>query len=628
MAVVTTGALLAQDSDQPVNFTTEGTRVFSSDTSALTGPSQAPVGEIISSFLRQKRVSARTVRSIRPARYQPSLADSPFRPRRHRLNAPEQDELILVRQEQEVDGLRVYGTYVRAAMRADGSLVHLIENLVEVPQEGIRPAVIGERQALSSVLRALYPAQPTDLDEVSQRERTTQFTNYGFFYRSPKVTRVAIPMQDGSLREGFAVETWTQDDNILHETLVDGNGRLLATQLRTAVDSYNIFPDHPGNSSQTVVSGPGSGNAESPVGWLFASGQTTINISGNNCHAYLDHDNNNAPDAGGTSVTDGNFLASANLSIDPTSGDNPAVAVQNLFYLCNVIHDKLYSHGFVESAGNFQEDNFGNGGSGSDSVNVEAQDGGSTNNANFATPSDGSNPRMQMYLWTFSTPRRDGDLDSDIPWHEYGHGLTWRMIGNMSGPMSGAIGEGESDVLAILTNDDDRVGEYSFNDPVGIRSEPYTNYSRTYGDFTGSSVHFDGEIWAATVWRMWELFQANSIPKDTLWDYIVDGMNFTPSGPAMEDMRDGMLAASPDSVHDCLIWEAAAAFGIGDGAAATISGGPFGGNVDITESFDLPQECGGGGDPPQCTGAGGSCSSDSECCSNKCRGRPGNQTCR
>ena len=26
--------------------------------------------------------------------------------------------------------------------------------------------------------------------------------------------------------------------------------------------------------------------------------------------------------------------------------------------------------------------------------------------------------------------------------HEYGHGLTWRMIGGMSGPLAGALGEG------------------------------------------------------------------------------------------------------------------------------------------------------------------------------------------
>ena len=79
---------------------------------------------------------------------------------------------------------------------------------------------------------------------------------------------------------------------------------------------------------------------------------------------------------------------------------NKNVAAQNLFYLNNVIHDELYKHGFTEAAGNFQENNFGRGGRGKDLVNAEAQDGEGTDNANFATPKDGQNPRMQMYLWT------------------------------------------------------------------------------------------------------------------------------------------------------------------------------------------------------------------------------------
>jgi hypothetical protein len=233
-------------------------------------------------------------------------------------------------------------------------------------------------------------------------------------------------------------------------------------------------------------------------------------------------------------------------------------------------------------------------------VNAEAQDGGGSNNANFATPSDGSNPRMQMYLWTMSSPRRDGDLDSDIIWHEYGHGLTWRMIGGMGGAMSGAIGEGMGDVLAILVNNDDVVGEYSYNNVNGIRSAPYTNYGRTYGDFTGGSVHFDGEIYAATIWRLGELFDADSVSRDTLFDYIVGGMNFTPSGPAFEDMRDGILAAALGSGHECLVWEAFAAYGVGEGARGQVKGGgPFGGGkVTVSESFTLPESCSGTPPPP------------------------------
>ena len=49
---------------------------------------------------------------------------------------------------------------------------------------------------------------------------------------------------------------------------------------------------------------------------------------------------------------------------------------------------------------------------------------------------------MQMYLWNTATPNRDGDLDSDIVYHEYGHGLTWRMIGDMSGVTGAPLARG------------------------------------------------------------------------------------------------------------------------------------------------------------------------------------------
>jgi extracellular elastinolytic metalloproteinase len=88
------------------------------------------------------------------------------------------------------------------------------------------------------------------------------------------------------------------------------------------------------------------------------------------------------------------------------------VAIQNLFYSVNFVHDKLYTAGFNEFEGNFQENNFGRGGFALDSVSAEAQDGSGTNNANFSTPADGSRPRMQMYLWNLTSPNRDGDVDS------------------------------------------------------------------------------------------------------------------------------------------------------------------------------------------------------------------------
>ena len=569
--------------------------------------------------------------------------------------------LTHVRMTQEIDGLRVHGAYVKATVDDQGALVHIIDNLASAPAGGLAPAGIGEDEALRTVLALHHPAvDPGTMRTAGQDGNTTAYAHDGTFHREPTVTRVAVPFDSGAMQEGFLVETWTEQDNMLRHTLVSGAGRVLDVELRTNTDSYNIFAEHPGTTAQQIVSGPGTGNTESPVGWLFASGQRDIDIAGNNIHAYLDRDNNGAPDSGGTSVTDGSFVAVADLTQEPETATNQAVAVQNLFYLNNLIHDKLYHHGFTEAAGNFQEDNFGLGGSGSDSVNTEAQDGGGTDNANFSTPSDGSNPRMQMYLWTKSTPKRDGDVDSDVVWHEYGHGLTWRMIGSMSGPLSGALGEGMSDVLAILANDNDVVGEYSYNNAIGIRSEPYTGYSRTYGDVAGSSVHFDGEVYAATIWRLWGLFQENGLSKDTLYDYLVGGMNFTPAGPAYEDMRDGILQAAAGTGHECLIWEAFAQFGIGDGADGSVSGGggPFGGGtVTIVESFALPSTCGGTCSPTEspeqscsdgldndcdgltdsndsdcgggtCTPSGASCTANSDCCSSQCKGRSGSKTCK
>ncbi len=66
------------------------------------------------------------------------------------------------------------------------------------------------------------------------------------------------------------------------------------------------------------------------------------------------------------------------------------------------MHDIWAYYGFDEESGNFQAYNYSGNGDGNDEVLAEAQDGSGTDNANFGTPPDGFNPRMQMYLWNFS----------------------------------------------------------------------------------------------------------------------------------------------------------------------------------------------------------------------------------
>jgi extracellular elastinolytic metalloproteinase len=289
-----------------------------------------------------------------------------------------------VRFEQRVGGLPVFGAYAKAALNAQGEIVHLIENLASV-RGTLRAAQVSQAQAVRAAIRNLYP--------------TLSDAPAGFFHRAPSATPVAVSNADGSFGSGFLVETWTESSNQLHYTLISGSGVVLDVESRTNTDQYKVFKIDPSKSAQTLESGPAPGGLASPIGWLFSGNHRTIDIAGNNVRAYLDAISDNAADGGGSTVSTGVFAATANLTVDPSIGQNRDVAVQNLFYLNNVIHDKLYGHGFDEAAGNFQENNFTNGGLGSDSVNAEAQDGGGTDNANFATPVDGSNPRMQMYLW-------------------------------------------------------------------------------------------------------------------------------------------------------------------------------------------------------------------------------------
>ncbi|MCB9289543.1 MAG: M36 family metallopeptidase [Lewinellaceae bacterium] len=75
-------------------------------------------------------------------------------------------------------------------------------------------------------------------------------------------------------------------------------------------------------------------------------------------------------------------------------------SITQLFYTSNFMHDFAYAYGFDEAAGNFQQNNYGNGGTAGDPVKAESQDGSGFNNAYFTTPPDGFSGRLEMYRWT------------------------------------------------------------------------------------------------------------------------------------------------------------------------------------------------------------------------------------
>jgi extracellular elastinolytic metalloproteinase len=139
--------------------------------------------------------------------------------------------------------------------------------------------------------------------------------------------------------------------------------------------------------------------------------------------------------SGGSSYLNNYRPSSSSLSFKypyTTSSTPPSsyidASIIQLFYTANTYHDLLYTLGFTEKAGNFEYNTHGQGGVGSDYVILNAQDGSGTNNANFATPPDGQPGRMRMYVWTESTPYRDGSFEAGIVIHEYTHGRTYTLL--------------------------------------------------------------------------------------------------------------------------------------------------------------------------------------------------------
>ncbi len=170
-------------------------------------------------------------------------------------------------------------------------------------------------------------------------------------------------------------------------------------------DSYRVYPEpveSPIHGGRQLIVNPADAIA-SPFGWHDTNGANGAEYTitrGNNVHAQEDANGNNgtgfSPD--GTASLDFDFTV--NLNANPNSDPTRSAAITNLFYWNNLTHDVWYQYGFDEASGNFQQNNYGNGGAGGDYVFADAQDGGGTNNANFSTPADGSNGRMQMFLWT------------------------------------------------------------------------------------------------------------------------------------------------------------------------------------------------------------------------------------
>lgn len=328
--------------------------------------------------------------------------------------------------QQQYEGIGVFNGRININIAPDGSVINvgnrLTANLAELVNSTI-PALTAET-AVQAAARQLDLTLIADLvveQAIGGASQAVVFSSGGISQNAIPVHLVYESTDSGAVRLAWNVEIyelsslhwWTvridaatgemisQTDYVNNESWAE---RHEEDQVVLNPDDYRVFAhplESPYDGPRTLASNPANTTA-SPFGWHDTNGASGAEFTitqGNNVHADTDLDANNVPDG---NAPDGGGGLVFDFAFDPTQqpADYIPFAVTNLFYWNNIIHDVMYLYGFDELSGNFQENNYGNGGLGSDYVHADAQDGSGLNNANFATPADGLNPRMQMYVWT------------------------------------------------------------------------------------------------------------------------------------------------------------------------------------------------------------------------------------
>jgi len=562
-------------------------------------------------------------------------------PLEHRYESPEAG-LVHLAFRQRHSGIGVFGGDVLAHVNRDGSLLGVDSGAAGwvAPGLSVSPR-LSAAEAVTAAARLLAPdATPRAriVSPASDAERKTLLAVSAF--RDPVPARLVWFPKDGE-----AALAWELS---LHLDAVRWYSAVVDANTGDLLFSHNLYRDdkprglvlraadvaHPNRGGQSL---------ENFTGWPAAAGDCPASIYpaqfrsgqsqnqcwvaqketiGNNVEACRDADGNNRCDFRMFDAQShfeftfpDSYAATGNAAPDSNA------AVVNLFYWNNVLHDWLYGLGFDEAAGNFQDDNFARGGFGGDRVLADAQDGAGFNNANFATPPDGSSPRMQIFLFTDNGTylRRDAAFDGDIITHEYIHGLTLRLVGGPGSTndlprwQSGALGEGWSDAYASSFTNDPVVGEYVSRTPsTGIRSVAYNNSPHTFGRFGTlyrrsigplgllidlPQTHRDGEIWATVLWDL-----RGALGKTVLEQLLTTALKLTPSRPSMLDARNAILQAAQSmgvgGAGQCGVWSVFAARGLG--ASAVLNRVQTGQANDtalsVYEAFDLSVSC--GGSPP------------------------------
>lgn len=570
---------------------------------------------------------------------------------------------IIAKFKQVIDGYEVYGTAMNVAMdrqlRVHGLTGYLFPHAVD---SAVTAFALDYQDAMAFAFNDME-GLPLDLATVVPGEWQEEYQNFtlngslpnGRAMVSPaRVRRMIYGMADRFLPAYYVElnlgDKHVNDSDSLAYVISAEDGRVLMRRNLTVYENYTYrvwanglsglwLPwDGPqGNAGSPHPTGTTNGfqqpfqaaqlrTLEAAFGtdpWLPPASTQTV---GNNVDAYIDRFGGDGyqPASGdfrAATTSASTFDHTFDHATNPQSSNaSQQAAVVQLFYLNNYLHDRYYLSGFNEAAGNAQQNNYGRGGLGNDSIKAEGQDGSGTNNANMSTPADGAQPRMQMYIFTSPNPDRDGTIDNGIAGHEWGHYIHHRLV-SAGTQQSGAMSEGWGDIIALMLSveeGDNYEGVYatgayatyqgfgvtSFVDNFyfGIRRFPYsTDFSKNGLTFKHISVgplpstpisplaavlspslpevHNAGEVWATMWWECYhDLIESELTKRGTsfdavqqqMQDYLVASMMLSPAGTTFTEARDALLLAAstvnPD--HFNIFANAFAIRGCGQGAVS------------------------------------------------------------
>ncbi len=229
-------------------------------------------------------------------------------------------------------------------------------------------------------------------------------------------------------------------------------------------------------------------------------------------------------------------------------------------------------------------------------------------------------------------PSRTSNHEALITFHEMGHYITNRLIGNGNGltnRQGRAMGEGWGDFFALCMTSQpadnfatgvfavggwtDVTATFTDNYYYSIRRYPYTanmnknpltfkhissnvvlpaNAPRNpNGGGPNNEVHNAGEVWCAALWEVFVNLvakHAHAEAERRMLEYVIGGLKVTPSRPTYTDARDAIVTAvsALDAGDLPDVWSGFAKRGMGVDAvsppsdSSTLAG--------VVESFDVP----------------------------------------